>query len=584
MDLNLITRLESYSADLFKLPDRRRLAVISEGNAADENESLAADVDSKSGSDHGEPERGDNFDTRKLPPSRTNSFSSMPASVDDANESLSGYKAGPVTTKTRADAGAHAARQVLRGGPERRRAAAHYDDLWGAITRNIGKGFVLGYAGKVFLNSLFPLLDLARGRRTVVNRRVLFIGAREYGLFLGSLLAIFNGGMFASRKLPARWAFLRRYRAFISGLAAGSALLWIPRPSRWAITLFALVRAFELQIKLLAARKVLPTLENADTMLMSVASASMLHSWMFSPDTLDPSYVRFLNVHSQMPAPVRESLASIYTGDPLPLAALAAARSRMAGSPRVLREPLGADSWPGGELMHPTMSLAPFAVKFFVRAMQKSVPVYLPVFSVPILLFYPQSLVKRPVSTVKRVLQGVLRSSIFLSLYCTIGFCSVSAMRSLGLTRTRAGPFGQTVYMFAGLWAGLATLIEKKNRRIELALYVFSKAVEGRWNYVVSRNIVRPIRNGEVLVFAYCFAIVTHCYTRHPTFLRSAYSSVLNKFFDTDKRHEFYAMPRIVSERFLSHLSVGSDSDSSEKDLADDVVAEGDDDLDAPRQ
>lgn len=565
MDLNLLTRLESYSSDLFKLPDRRRLAVISEGHPADENESLQSGTND-------EVKDEALYDPRTLPPSRTGSFNSTTLSetsdvgVHEANGKFVTKPefGGNSSDEDEPDSlGAETPPQSLapQGSEQEPQGVltteeAHYEDLWAAITRNIGKGFVLGYAGRVFLNSLFPLLNLVRGRRLVVTRKVLFTGAREYGLFLGSLLAIYNGGMFASRSLHPAWLLLRRYRAFISGLCAGSALFWIPREARWPITLFAIVRAFELQMKVMARRKWVPTLQNGDTVLMSLASASMLHSWFFSPDTLDPSYVRFLNVHSQMPKSVRDSLTRIYTGEPLDIDALNLARSHLkSGTARLLTNPYGADEWSGGELMHPTMPLLPYSFKFFAKAMTLSVPVYLPVFSVPVLLFYPQSLIKRPVPTIKRVLEGVLRSSVFLSMYCTVGFCSVSFMRSLGLTRAKAGKFGQIIYMLAGIWAGAMTMIEKKGRRIELALYVLSKAVEGRWNYVVSRGWVRPFPHGEVLVFAYCFAVVTHCYARHPYFIRSAYLSILSKFLDTDKRHKFYTMPRIVSERLLPQLS-----------------------------
>ena len=47
-------------------------------------------------------------------------------------------------------------------------------------------------------------------------------------------------------------------------------------------------------------------------------------------------------------------------------------------------------------------------------------------------------------------------------------------------------------------------------------------------------------------------SVICHVYNSHPELLRSAYRALLSKFFDTEKRHKFYQMPRIVSEQLIS--------------------------------
>jgi len=499
MDYNLISRLDSHSKDLFRLPKRRLVPVREEDELHEEETSVK---------DH---------DTRDLPPPVE--WGSFPSGLDKEDED----------------------------SPD---LSQHYEDLWGAITRNIGKGFVIGYGGKVFINSLFPLLNLMRGRKVHLSGKELLLNAREYGLFLGSLLGIHNGLMFESRKLEMN----THYRAFFSGFAAGTALLWVPEKRRWPIVLFTLVRSIELQGKLLARRRILPSLDNGDTMLMSLASASMIHSWIFHPETLDHGYTKFLTLHSQIPPIVHESLREMYRGGRIDVVALNKKRARLRGFAMRLSDPRNYDSLKPGEIIHPTRSTLHYLGLFFARAMSLSIPVYLPVFLVPILLFYPSALVTKPRETTKRIFKGAMRSSLFLSMYCTVGIGSLSVLRRMGLTYKNVGGMSHVLFMIAGALGGVTTILEKKNRRIELALYVLSKAIEGRWNQAVQAGLVKPIRNAEVLVFCFCFGIITHCFTRHPQMLREAYFSLLSRFFDRDERHKFYEMPRIVSTQVLSTI------------------------------
>ena len=82
---------------------------------------------------------------------------------------------------------------------------------------------------------------------------------------------------------------------------------------------------------------------------------------------------------------------------------------------------------------------------------------------------------------------------------------------------------------------GLATLVEKKSRRMELALYVSSRAVESfalcalRYGWLSPRLIPpRP----DVLMFSLATAAIVHCYSDsagvHRDVFRSKYLNVLD--------------------------------------------------------
>mmetsp|Transcript_10242 Transcript_10242/g.11805 ORF Transcript_10242/g.11805 Transcript_10242/m.11805 type:complete len:520 (+) Transcript_10242:220-1779(+) len=506
MDLNILTRVQSHAVDLHKigLP-----AIVEENDEMIENQLQETVPANKENRKEKEPKKIEELVIETY--------------VDVAEET----KPQPNTTSPRKEA------------PE---STLHYEDLWGAITRNIGKGFVLGYGGKVTVNVLFLLLTAIRGRKVKVNRNALVHSARDYGVFFGLLLGINNGIMYETRKRLVGGGIkgkLNRYRGYIAGFFAGASLIWVPKENRKPIVLFAFVRALELQAKMAANRGLIPNVNHGDTLLMSIASASMIHSWIFSSSTLDPSYVKFLSVQVPIPLVAVNAVARMHTGRKIDIEALNLARKKIGASVLTGSSYIHYDKLNSGEIIHPGKSLPVFFIRSLISGMKRALPVYLPVFSLPVLLFYPLSLVKHPVETMARTMSGVMRSSLFLATYCATGVTSISLMRLLGFNFSNVGTFAHLAPAAAGFLSGLATLIEKKSRRIELALYVLSKAVEGRATQLVEAGLLPNFRGAEILVFMSSLAVIMHAYVRHAKMLRSSYYSILCRFFDTDKRHEF---------------------------------------------
>jgi len=162
-------------------------------------------------------------------------------------------------------------------------ARIHYEDLFGCATRNFGKGFTLGFFGRVGINVFFEIVGIMRRRGLPTDGEPLAHaiagGAKEHGLFLGLLLSVFNSFMYATRNAPMPYA---RYRGGIAGALSGLASLWaLPESMRRSALLFLSVRAFELFCRIGARRGTLPMLPNGDTWLMSLASAMMVYGSLF---------------------------------------------------------------------------------------------------------------------------------------------------------------------------------------------------------------------------------------------------------------------------------------------------------------
>ena len=439
----------------------------------------------------------------------------------------------------------------MRSLPVEEQEKIHYEDLFGCFTRNFGKGFALGFGGKVLLNVFTELVSTLRsGKFQFKTFAHSLDGAKDHGLFFALLLASHNSIMYATRDVQHANA---RYRGAAAGFMSGLvSLAYLPPSMRRSIILFSVVRAFEIACMIGAKRKVLPSLEHGDTALMSLASAFMIYTWLFHPKALDPSYVHFLSRQVQVPTIVVRAMASGQAGLPLEnLEALNAARVAMAPKGTVvplLTDPLMYDAphlsaaEKAGMILHPGQSFLQFAVKYFINGLRNAAPVYVPVYAVPLLLFSRKRLMKDPLNTLKGAMMGASRSTLFLATYCTFGIGFMSVGRRLGLRYDTIGSFAKIVPFLCGAVAGLATLIEKRSRRIELALYVMSKAVEGLYNALRERlgdRLMAPW-GGEQLLFAASFAVVCHANLRHPELVRESYRALLMRFFDTDKRHKFF--------------------------------------------
>jgi len=181
MDFAVLSRLESHSKDLFSLGEQQQRRPL---NAIKEE-------------DNRKPSR---LDKRAIPPSVEEGDDESSSSEDaEAPLEVTLHPLNDVPTDS-----------IIEG--------RHYEDSWGCMTRNIGKGFVLGFLGKAGVNSLYPVLDLVRGRKVELSADILTVDARNYGLFFGGTLGVYNTLMFQSRSGLESNKFLNRYRAFFAGV------------------------------------------------------------------------------------------------------------------------------------------------------------------------------------------------------------------------------------------------------------------------------------------------------------------------------------------------------------------------------
>lgn len=413
---------------------------------------------------------------------------------------------------------------------ERKRA---YARIFNAVVRGGGAGFAI--RGGVNLVSLLLSLS-AKGRKRSRSAKELAHDTARYTAFLGAL-----GGAYVllEETIAALFGKERtsKYRALVAGLLCGPTLLLTGREARHtSLSVYVLLRGLVLLVRCgnkasahpLLRKALAPTRwQHGDTAIMCASTVQLAYSWLFLQQTLPTSYVRFLNKHGGKQLEQYAALKEVCKlntggGPPRPLAALQGTALEQVASPLPCR------------FVHPGTTCSSHTLTFFPRAYLNALPVYLPVYVVPALLVHRQKLLRGPqaAATWRKVGLGVARSSAFLALFCTLAWTGVCA----GFQATGTA----TVQVVASTcWvAGLATLVEKKSRRMELALYCMSRAVEsfalclGEWGWV--RRSLVPKRL-DVVLFSAAVGCIMHCYSdshgAHRDVFTSKYLSVLDFIF-----------------------------------------------------
>ncbi|XP_076466586.1 transmembrane protein 135-like isoform X2 [Babylonia areolata] len=111
---------------------------------------------------------------------------------------------------------------------------------------------------------------------------------------------------------------------------------------------------------------------------------------------------------------------------------------------------------------------------------------------------------------VKKFVPETLQSTIFLTVNGTT-FISLFCVwrRVLGCYS-----FLSTCFLPAYLAAATALLFERRNRRGPLAIYLTNLAVETAFRMAVNRGLVRPVKNGEVLLFSVVSAVYLYLFRK----------------------------------------------------------------------
>lgn len=413
---------------------------------------------------------------------------------------------------------------------------------WKSLDRCISasaKGFAIGAGLKGGLALFGLLVGLKRrssstrmvGVRT--NRDAMSAAWKEtlrYGLFLGTFAGTFASvdeaiAAFGGRARTARW------RALLAGAIAGpSMLLTGLNTQHTSLAVYILMRA-----AVLASRCGIKsnkfgsmcrplTWTHGDIFLMCLSSSQILSSYILNQDSLPSSYRSFLNKHGGKDVKILKGIKELVCCKRLINLAEIEKCYKSNGVELKLDPTIKIPC----SIVHGNQSCAAHAISFFVQAYARALPVYLPVYFIPALIVHRQGLLKTPYTILGKGLFGTARSSLFLSVYCSsawIWTCLLfQTLRWCDITTLAVGAFP----------AGLALLIEKKTRRMEIALYCFARALESFFTTIADAGLLphaKKLKRVDVVVFSLSTAVIMHCYAQERDVFRSKYLNVLDWVF-----------------------------------------------------
>jgi len=259
-------------------------------------------------------------------------------------------------------------------------------------------------------------------------------------------------------------AFVKKYSLAVAGFVSAMTATIIDGEIHNSITivLWAVIRS---------ARMFLPSYKWAPTVLMCISSSQILSTWVACPEEHNQAYVKFLTHHGGHP----EAMELLRQ---LPLTPC--------------------------EAIHPNTDCVTHLVTFFPRGMKRSLKVYGPVFLLSLLFSRGKNFSK--------VIISILRSSLFLTLYCGLAWASACGIVPFKGNR----PLSRT-QLFLHTWvSGLASVIETPSRQAELAAYCMTYAAETVFHYLERRGYMTLYPSLNLFILALSAAILIHHSEQQP--------------------------------------------------------------------
>lgn len=416
--------------------------------------------------------------------------------------------------------------------------------------RRFLKGFLVGWGAKSAFMVLPAVLksksNLTKIWKTL--KRVLHTDQTSVGVFLGSYICIFH---FIMRLLRNDTGLVGKYRAIIAAFIASYSIRVTPRETQVAVGSFLIVRSCDIWVRYAANRgyfgERLSSWAHWDVAVMSIASAQVVWAGLLNTPSVSKAYMNFLQRQSGLNVNERLWLTSTLRGKP-DINLL----GKFNPGPRIekalpvtfIRGP----PWPSPPF---TLNMFPRILSIFEQCFKRSIPVYLPVYGIPLILFRFKRLLTQPLAALSSSALGISRSSLFLSTYVTTAWAVLSVLIRYF---PNGGPSGHIIPTIAGLLSGTSLLVEKKPRRIEIALYVLGQAYQ---SFFRTWHILFPVfkHPGQILLAVSCAAIM-YVYSSHPELIRPNYFRPLNYLFGSD----FASWARVTSleEAYLSSIDLPS--------------------------
>eukprot|EP00249_Psilotum_nudum_P010784 c22767_g1_i1 orf=1055-1951(+) len=260
---------------------------------------------------------------------------------------------------------------------------------------------------------------------------------------------------------------------------------------------------------------------------MCLSSAQILSAWILNPESLPASYISFLNKHGGKDNLVVRCIRDMAFGN----------YSTDLEKIEKCYRPIGVgfQHMPGMRILckiiHGNDGCISHFFRFLAEAYIRALEVYIPVYLIPAIIVHRQALLQKNNDSLLKTALGTARSSLFLSVYCASTWLWTCALCRV------IGKCSCPVVALATFPSGLAVMIEKKSRRMEIALYCFARALESFAICIPSlggksqKPYTKQMNFIDAFLFSIATGIIMHCYSQEREVFQSRYLNVLDWVF-----------------------------------------------------
>lgn len=387
------------------------------------------------------------------------------------------------------------------------------------------RGFITGFGLRMGVSLALRALQLLRKKPSrLLSLADLVKDKKANQVKLDAVrLGLTIGGITGVHKLAyGLLARLRRtedaWNSLISGALSGLPLLFQEKENRRTPALYLLTRLAQCIYNELKRRNMWhfwgSDWAHGDSLLFILTSAQIMYAYVMRPETLPPSYYKFIVRSGPIDECVLEGVRRSNRNKPIDVQTLVDYVTKL-GTPATIAHAMGfLKSHPDGllpvipcSILHPrTSSCVGHNINTFLSTSKKTLPIYATLTFVPMIVLQFFKLLRNPVTLLSRGLLSSLRSTVFLASFCAMYQVIICMQRNF-VSRDH-----RIVYLLAGLISSFSIFIEKKGRRSELALYTLPRAVDSIYMQMLDHKWMGSVPHGDLLLFCTAMSGLTYFY------------------------------------------------------------------------
>ncbi|KAJ3395491.1 hypothetical protein HDU80_010309 [Chytriomyces hyalinus] len=417
----------------------------------------------------------------------------------------------------------------------RRRQLKTSTEILANATRNALRGAVLGYSIRSGLLFLLRLMRVVKGKLPISKALLESLFGKESFRMAGFF------GVFAFVWKATNNAIIRHrdgkddhVNGFISGALAG-ALASLVETKQWRTDMSQqfLARGLQALFNSLSLNGHFH-FRHGNSLIFALATAQVMYAYTMRPETIPPSYNKFIVTTGPIPLDVLLIVRQQLTGKiPLDPAAVIKAVVNNKGSQHCIEvasaiSPM-AECIPC-EVLHPAIEGCNRQSFFTLMKVLKAIlPVYFTLNFVPMVVLKTRELFRRPQSLLWRGVKNSMRSSLFLAAYVASFMRIACFTRDIIIKHKILPRDSRYFYWLNGFLSSWAIFLEDEKRRSELAMYVLPRGVDALYKTLYSKSLIFQIPHFEVAMFSAGLGLIICYFQTEPEALGGIISRLLRR-------------------------------------------------------